>query len=131
MKPVVIESPYAGKADEFPWPLRAIVAWWRRQRNIAYLRAAMRDAILRGETPYASHALLTQPGVLRDWIAEERELGIRAGFHLAEALARAGAPRAFYRDRGTSLGMRFGEKHAAEIGQPVEERSIPGWRKAS
>lgn len=47
---VIIESPYAGDVD----------------RNLEYLRAAMRDCLKRGEAPFASHALYTQPGVLDD-----------------------------------------------------------------
>jgi hypothetical protein len=49
-------------------------------RNARYLAAALRDCTLRGESPYASHGLLTLPGVLRDDVPEERALGIRAGF---------------------------------------------------
>ena len=50
MERVIIESPFAGDVD----------------RNLRYARAAMRDCLLRGESPYASHLLYTQPGVLND-----------------------------------------------------------------
>lgn len=47
MRLVIIESPFAGDVV----------------RNLRYLRACMRDCLRRGEAPYASHALYTQPGV--------------------------------------------------------------------
>lgn len=101
---VVIESPYAGDVD----------------KNLAYLRAAMSDCIKRGEAPFASHALYTQPGVLDDTIPEERALGILAGFWWATKAAK----RAVYVDLGISEGMKRGIEHAKSIGQPVEMRSI-------
>ena len=64
---VLLESPYAGETKE------------ELARNVAYARAAMHDCFLRGEAPYASHLLYTQPGVLRDELPEERKLGIEAG----------------------------------------------------
>ena len=68
LRVVIIESPYAGDVD----------------RNLQYLRALMRDCIQRGETPYASHGLLTQEGVLDDNNPQERHVGINAGFPWAE-----------------------------------------------
>jgi len=61
---VILETPYAGDVAG----------------NLAYLRACMRDCLQRGEAPFASHALYTQAGVLRDDVAAEREQGIHAGF---------------------------------------------------
>ena len=106
MRRVIIESPYAGDVAE----------------NLRYLRACMRDCLLRGETPYASHALYTQ-GVLDDLDLEERNLGINAGFEW-RAVAEA---TVVYLDRGWSSGMRRGIEHAERIGHPVELRSLPGW----
>ena len=63
MRPVVLESPYAGNVEE----------------NVAYARAAIRDSLLRGEAPIASHLLYTQPGILKDDVPDERQLGIEAG----------------------------------------------------
>jgi hypothetical protein len=108
MRPVIVESPYAGDVE----------------RNLRYLRAAMRDCILRGETPYASHALLTQPGVLDDDNPRERRLGIQAGFDLAESLG-ANAVRVVYTDLGESSGMTAGIEHAKQIGQQIVRRSLP------
>lgn len=108
---VIVESPYAGDVE----------------RNLRYLRACMADCFARGEIPFASHALYTQPGVLRDEVPEEREKGINAGFRVAEALAARGAIRACYMDLGWSRGMDAGCVHAATIEQPVESRTLPGW----
>lgn len=66
MELVIIESPYAGTRDDI-------------ESNVEYARAAMHDCLTRGEAPYASHLLYTQPGVLRDEVPEERRLGIEAG----------------------------------------------------
>jgi len=106
---VIIESPYAGATPE-------IIA-----RNIAYARAAMRDALGRGEAPYASHLLYTQPGVLRDEIPAERDWGIKAGFEFRKLAKRS----AFYTDLGMSSGMEWGLKHSTESGIEVVYRSIP------
>lgn len=86
----------------------------RRRESVLhrrYLAAALRDCVLRGETPYASHGLLTLPGVLRDDVPEERELGICAGFAWREAAHGT----VFYTDLGWSGGMRAGEKHASDL----------------
>ena len=67
MKRVILESPYAAATSEIV------------ERNIDYAREALRDSLLRGEAPIASHLLYTQRGVLNDRIPEERALGILAG----------------------------------------------------
>src|SRR5512147_3137934 len=118
---VILESPYAGNVE----------------RNLRYLRAGMRDAFLRGELPLASHALYTQPGVLDDTVPKERELGIAAGFKLAEVLHFAAqflhpchalpTARVFLNDYGVSRGMNAGLLHARDIGQPIETRSPCLW----
>lgn len=86
MRLVVIESPYAGDIE----------------RNEEYARRCMRDAILRGEAPIASHLLYTQAGVLDEHIPTERSLGIAMGF----AWGRHADAVAFYTDNGMSNGMR-------------------------
>lgn len=108
MKRVIIESPYRS-------PDPKIV-----ERNIRYLRACMRDCVLRGESPYASHGLLTQPGVLDDNIPEERELGINAGF----AWRIRADLTVVYGDFGISRGMKLGIDHATEHGTPIEFREL-------
>lgn len=124
MKRVIIESPYAGKTSA-PWPLSIIFEWIDRRRNIAYLRDCLRDSLMRGEAPFASHAIYTQPGVLRDHLENEREHGIQAGF----AWGDVAALRVFYTDRGISRGMEYGKARAKAIGQPIEMRSLPQWQR--
>lgn len=108
---VIVESPYAGNVE----------------LNLAYARAAMRDCLLRGEAPFASHTLYTQPGVLDDSKPAERELGITSGFAFRHAAART----VVYVDLGQSPGMTIGIAHAESIGQPVEIRRLAGWEKVS
>lgn len=115
MKRVIIESPYAGTA-----PKGSSERVAQTQENVDYLRACLRDSLLRGEAPYASHALYTQPGVLDDDIAEERMHGIHAGFAWGEVADL----RVFYADRGVSSGMHYGLEAAAKLGQPVEYRYL-------
>lgn len=107
MKPVIIESPFAGDVET----------------NVRYGRACMKDCLLRGEAPFASHLLYTQPGVLDDDIPEERELGIQAGFvwrHWAEKTV-------VYIDLGITHGMEYGILDAEKKGRPVEYRALSGW----
>lgn len=85
MRLVILESPYAGEVE----------------LNVAYARACVRDSVLRGESPIASHLLFTQPGILNDLDPAERELGIAAGLAW---LDRADGT-IFYLDRGWSPGM--------------------------
>jgi hypothetical protein len=105
--PVIIESPYTGDVE----------------RNLRYLRAAMRACLRRGEAPFASHALYTQPGVLDDNDPVERIKGIAAGF----AWRSAAVMTIVYTDLGVSFGMEAGIAHAREIGQVIEYRSMPNW----
>lgn len=100
---VVVESPFAGldAAD--------------RQDNIDYARACIRDSLLRGECPIASHLLYTQPGILDDDLSDERAMGIRAGL----AWLRVASASVCYFDRGISTGMSEGLKAAREAGVPI------------
>lgn len=107
MRLVIIESPYAGDVE----------------RNLCYVRAAMRDCLFRGEAPFASHALYTQPGVLDDLIPGERQLG--AGLYWG---ARADAT-VVYTDLGISRGMQYGIVVAQNACRPIEYRSLPEWAK--
>src|SRR3546814_6008941 len=105
MKRVIIESPYAGNVEE----------------NTRYARACLQDCLRRGEAPFASHLLYTQPGILDDRVPDERELGIEAGLRWGE-LAEA---TVVYTDRGISSGMKFGIARALAQGRPVEHRTLP------
>lgn len=104
MRLVILESPFAGDVEA----------------NIAYARACVRDSLLRGEAPIASHLLYTQPGVLDDDVPAERQHGIDAGLAW-KAVAHASV---VYTDRGISRGMEYGIAAAREAGLPVEFRSL-------
>lgn len=106
MKFVIVESPYAGDVEE----------------NVRYARACVRDCLLRGEAPFASHLLYTQEGILDDNIPEERQHGIDSGLALAE---RADLT-VVYTDRGISKGMEYGIQAARKALRPVEFRSLEG-----
>jgi hypothetical protein len=106
---VIVESPFAGDVE----------------RNLRYLRAVMRDCLLRGEAPFASHALYTQPGVLNDNDAPERALGIRAGLAWGEMADKT----VVYTDLGISAGMQQGIDRARKDGRRVEHRALPGWER--
>lgn len=110
MRRVIVESPFRGATD-------AETAY-----NVDYARAAVRDCLLRGESPLASHLLYTQDGVLRD-DPEERKLGIEAGF----AWRQWGHVTAIYKDLGVSEGMKQGIRHAQGMGQTIEFRTL-GWK---
>lgn len=108
---VYLESPYGAADDD------------TIRRNIRYLRACMRDSLLRGEAPFASHAMYTQPGVLRDEIPAERDHGIFAGFAFRPMCAYT----VVYTDLGISRGMELGIK-AANALHLVEYRKLgEGW----
>lgn len=114
MKLVVLESPFAGKSKLAP------VAALQRWLNRRYARRALRDCVLRGESPIASHMLLTQPGVLRDEDPLERAAGIACGhewMRVADAVV-------FYIDKGMSGGMTAGLRAAKAEGLPVEFRRL-------
>lgn len=104
MKLVIVESPYAGDVEA----------------NTIYARACVRDSLLRGEAPIASHLLYTQPGILDDDIPVERQHGIDAGLAW-RAVAEASV---VYIDRGVSRGMEYGIAAARAAGIPVEFREI-------
>ena len=104
MKRVILESPYAGGIEE----------------NIKYARACVRDSLLRGEAPIASHLLYTQDGILRDEVPEERKHGIDAGLAWKEVADL----HVFYIDRGISKGMQYGMDFATKNKIPLEMRKI-------
>lgn len=104
MRLVVLESPYAGNIAE----------------NEAYARRCLADCLARGESPIASHLLLTQPGVLKEGVPEERNKGIEAGLAW-QAVADAVV---FYTDRGMSPGMRGAERNAEKVGAIMEYRTL-------
>lgn len=103
---VIVETPFAGN----------------RERNAAYLKAAMKDCTDRGEAPFASHMLYTQ--FLDDDIPEERRAGMEAGFvwgDVAEACV-------VYGDFGVSDGMVEGMAQAMKRCQSIERRMLPDFK---
>ncbi|NWN87208.1 MAG: hypothetical protein HLX51_01480 [Micrococcaceae bacterium] len=112
-KLVIVESPFAA-------PTAAL-----QQRNLDYAREALADALKRGEAPFASHLLYTQPGVLDDEMDEQRAQGIAAGF----AWMQRADYSVVYQDLGISGGMRQGIGAAYRVGLEVVYRSIEGWKK--
>ena len=104
---VLIESPYAGDVA----------------RNERYARACLADSLARGEAPFASHLLYTQPGVLDDTDPAERHQGIQAGL----AWGANATLTAVYDDLGITEGMRQGIARAKAEGRPVEVRQLAGW----
>lgn len=107
MNLVVLESPYAGLVE----------------RNVAYARAAARDCLMRGESPFPSHLLFTQAGVLRDEDPAERALGINAGLAWAEKALYA----VVYQDLGITSGMLLGIAAHRARNLPIEYRNLPEW----
>jgi hypothetical protein len=105
---VILESPFAAPTAEGV------------EENISYARECLRDSLLRGEAPLASHLLYTQPGVLDDRVPEERERGIAAGL----AWIDHADATVVYVDRGVSGGMKRGIERAQQAGRPVVERRI-------
>lgn len=102
---MILESPYKGDV----------------KKNLRYARACLRDSLLRGESPLASHLLFTQKGVLDDNLPDERIVGIEAGLAWG---AKADAT-VVYEDLGWSEGMRLGVDRARQQGRPVEVRRLP------
>lgn len=104
MRKVIIESPFAGDVE----------------RNKTYLQRCIRDCIQRGESPYASHQMLTD--ALDDLDPEERKAGIEAGFAWADDADLV----VFYTDYDISEGMMKAFERHVEDGRhgKVRQRLI-------
>lgn len=111
---VIVESPFSATTPA------------QQKINLDYARAALADALARGEAPFASHLLYTQDGVLDDDIADERTQGIEAGFAWLERADYT----AVYEDLGVSDGMRLGIERAENAGLVIVYRSIASWGTA-
>lgn len=107
MKPAVLESPFAGNV----------------RLHKRYISACLRDALLNhDESPYMSHRMLTE--AFDDTVAEERQLGIQAGYVFIEHVQNS----VFYLDCGMSKGMKYAEGYCKSHEVPVSYRFVPGWR---
>lgn len=105
MIPTVLETPYAGDIEG----------------NVEFAQKCMHDMLLRGEAPYASHLLYTQPNVLDDLKPDERKLGIEAGFvwkHMG------GVKTVAYLDNGMSGGMQLAKDYCIKHNLHWEERYL-------
>lgn len=116
MRLVIIESPFAGIGDTDEERAAS------EARHRRYLDRCILDCLRHGESPYASHQMLTS--ALRDSVPAEREIGIKAGF----AWRKAAEATVVYTDHGFSRGMRYGIAHAEDLAraQPhaIEYREI-------
>jgi len=102
IRAVIVESPFAGDV----------------QGNLEYLFMVFSDCVLRGESPYASHAILTT--CLNDLDRGHRALGLLLG----EAWRPRADLTAFYTDRGWSEGMLRAKRICEQDGLPFEERQL-------
>ena len=115
MRIVVIESRYRAHTK------------FELRRNLAYARALVEHVTMRGDSPVASHLLITQS--LDDRDPEQRKRGIEAGL----ALLRVADVHAFGIDLGVSDGMRGAmvrAKESVDWGKLYEEISLPEWATA-
>lgn len=105
---VIVESPFAGGFA-----------------NVKYAREAVRDCIDRGESPFASHLLYTQKGLLNDQIPEERRKGLDAAIGWLEVADYV----AVYMDLGVTPGMVVGIVRAVKMGKPIRLRWLRSQRR--
>jgi hypothetical protein len=100
---VIVESPFRG-------------GW----KNVLYSRRCVMDSLSRGESPYASHLLYAQRGMLDDKDQDQRMRGIEAANVWLEVCDFI----AVYGDLGVSTGMLFGIVKAAHLNKPIHLRWI-------
>ena len=98
---VVVESPFAGGFI-----------------NVRYARECLRDCIDRGESPFASHLLYAQKGLLDDNILDERKKGLEA----AHAWLEVADSVCIYMDLGVTPGMVLGIVRAVKLKKPIRLR---------
>lgn len=98
---VIVESPFAG-------------GW----KNVLYSRRCVLDCLNRGESPYASHLLYTQKGMLNDSDPEQRRQGISA----ADGWLEVADIVAVYCDLSITRGMVIGIVKAARLNKSIRLR---------
>lgn len=124
MNLVIIESPLGSKPDGTRCTPEEL------NENVIYARACLRDSLLRGEAPFASHVIY--PLVLDDATPAQRRTGMDAGLAWGAAAARAtigqkqGAIAAVYLDRGITIDMREGIAQHRKLGLHIEYRRLGG-----
>lgn len=102
IKRVFIASPFAGNVE----------------RNLKYLDLCIKDAIEKGEAPFAPHYIY--PKFLNDEIPEQREHGIILGLRWLFSCDTL----LIYNNFGISKGMQQEIRFAAEHNIPIEFRVI-------
>ena len=105
MKRVIVESPSRATPER------------TEDQHRRYLHQAIRDCVMRKESPYASHLLCD---ALNDDDPVERALGIKCGWAWAE---KADAV-VVYSDLGVSPGMRESIDRYQKMGLPIERRKL-------
>lgn len=100
---VIVESPFAGAFA-----------------NVKYSRECIRHCLNQGESPFASHLLYTQKGILDDKIPDERRRGIDAAVGWLEVADYV----AVYMDLGVTTGMVWGIARATKLNKPIKLRWI-------
>lgn len=115
LRPVVYESPFASMDfDTFA-------------RNIAYARLLIREgATGYNEAGIASHVIWTQPGILRDTVESERNLGIACGIVFANMAKRGIIGHIYGIDLGWSKGMLRSKEYVLANGGEIAERRLAG-----
>ena len=114
---VILESPYRGHGES-DGEIASRTQW-----NVDYARLCVRNSVLRGEAPIASHLLYTQPTILDDNKPEERALGIACGL----AWLPKSSYSVFYTDHGWSGGMLAAlHDHNLKHNYPFRIRSLKG-----
>ncbi len=89
---VVVESPFKGCER------------YTEAEARDYLEECLLDCVLKGESPYASHKMLTD--CLDDSDPGQRKIGINAGLSMARLIIAGGGKPVFYVDLGWSSGMK-------------------------
>lgn len=126
MKCVIIESALGNVWKDGAW-VRVLPGSPEYEENVRYAKLAMRDSLLRGEAPYASHLLYAQPGIFDDANQTERDTGMHAGFAWSDLAHEA----VVYLDRGITPGMLKGIERHRETGLPVRFRRLAGYDNAT
>jgi hypothetical protein len=102
MKPVILESPYAGEVA----------------LNLAYVHRCVLHALSSGEAPFASHLLYTT--ALDDNDPDGRSRGMAAGHSWRKLVDTC----VVYLDRGLSPGMIEGIRASFQLGHVIISRNI-------
>ena len=113
MPNVILESPFKGNTPKV------------QDRNIFYAQLCMKDCLDRGEAPFASHLLYTQPHILSDILKEDRAKGISAGL----SWGRYADYILVYTDLGISGGMTSSIGIYKTLLIPIKYRILKNWEE--